>query len=120
MIDILWVVILASAYFVAGYLVATRRFERLMQKAVEEYVSDQQVSARRLLSLSHEVINNVHYFYNVQNHSFVCQGTTLEEVAATYYSSDSKRVGVFKHSENNRIYWFVDGKVIRADELTTA
>lgn len=118
MLDIIWVGLLCAVYFFAGYAFAIRRMHdkatKIMTEILEENERIKSVK-RAALALTHEVIDGVHYFYNHDDNTFVCQGSSLEEAAIAYSARESQKIGVFKSSTDNKLYCFVDGKVVSND-----
>lgn len=124
MMDFIWLMLLCAAYFAGGYLYAMRRMrkqaEDLIRAMLEKQPSAETVQTRTAIVLNHEIINGVHYFYKVDDHAFVCQGSSLQEAAAAYLKRESTHVGMFKNSADNKMYYFIDGKVIAgSDKIVT-
>ena len=116
--DIIWIVLLCIAYFVAGYAFAFRRMHKQAEKIMQGILNAQErkeTIQRIALALNHEVIDGVHYFYKHNDNTFMCQGSSLEEAAVAYSSRETQKMGVFRNSGDQQLYAFFDGKVIRDD-----
>lgn len=124
MIDAIWLMLLCAAYFVGGYLYAIRKMrkqaEDLIRSVLEKQQGAESLETRTAIVLNHEIINGMHYFYKVDDHAFVCQGSSLQEAAAAYSKRESTHVGIFKNSTDSKMYYFIDGKVIAdSDKIIT-
>jgi hypothetical protein len=73
--------------------------------------NDPSMAVSKITKLKHEVVNDVHYFFTVDDDKFVAQGFTLEE-AAIHYSKESGKesVGFFVHATQQKMLCFVDNK----------
>lgn len=115
MIDAIWLMLLCATYFVAGYIYAIHRMQKQAEKLIRALLQQQSaesVQTRTAIALNHEIINEVHYFYKVDDHAFVCQGSSLQEAADAYSKRESTHVGMFKNITDSKMYYFIDGKVV--------
>ena len=116
MSDVIWIVLLCLAYFFAGFFYANRRIARAAEEIIKNMSAQQkqafQVEERVGVILNHEIIDGVHYFYRQSDNTFMCQGNSLETAADAYQKREFKHVGIFKNSLDNKLYFFIDGKVI--------
>lgn len=127
MIDALILAFIMIVCWVAGYFYATYALVRKINKISSEVKSKIEQSAkdndsdtitRDGIMLEHEIINDVHYFFDKQDHSFVCQGMSLEEAATSFNSRISGFIGCFKHNVEDQHYCFIDGNVVITDQST--
>ena len=71
------------------------------------------------MNLTHEIIDERHYFYDEADSTFVCQGSTLEDAAVAYSKRQGQDyVGMFSHHESNKQYFFLQGQVHESSEPT--
>ena len=84
-----------------------KEFEELEQKKSEQHGRKMIVS--KIENFELETHNDVLYLFNTDTNSFVCQGSTLEEIAKTL--SEVKKIKIAMVNHNDKNIWFVDGEV---------
>lgn len=125
---------LVSAGIVAGYMwrdfmLVRGLIKRLEQQAknatteptVSVHQQDQETESQIYngMNLIHEIIDERHYFYDEEDSTFVCQGSTLQDAAVAYSKRQGQDyVGMFSHYESNKQYFFLQGQVHESSEPT--
>jgi len=100
-----------------------RQLDQVESRFESSQESNESVSATTVIyngmNLTHEVIGEQHYFYNSDDSSFVCQGSSLEAAALAYSKRQGNDyVGMFSHYESNKQYFFLQGQVHESSEST--
>jgi hypothetical protein len=81
------VLIFAVGYFIGSYTAITKMLDIFKEIMGREFDPDE-LDEDKILDLAKDIlfktetINNMLYMYNIENHKFVCQGLTLEELCA--------------------------------------
>lgn len=66
--------------------------------------------------LKHEIVENQHYLYFIEDNSFVSQGNTLEEAAQNYSLNYVGYIGHVKETPLNVPFFIIDGEIEQADK----
>lgn len=83
------VLIFSVGYFVGSYTAITKMldiFKEIMGREFdpdELYEDEDEIlNLAKAILFKTETVNNMLYMYNIENHKFVCQGLTLEELCS--------------------------------------
>lgn len=104
-----WFVVLASAYIIFkvgeiyGYLTLAKTVHTL------EITEDLEDSEPEIHKLHTEQINDVLYLYNHDTKDFVCQASTMEELAKL--AKEYKNINLAAVVHNKKLFLFSDGTV---------
>lgn len=119
-LEIFTIIIVILAFF-AGYIyrelkflneVMTLRLE-LKKQVKKQMVENDPLGIKDIVKLTYEIHNDVHYFYEEENNTFVAQGKTLEEAANHYTTLKGKDIlGWFSYKTLDKNYCFVNGKCL--------
>lgn len=115
--DILLIFILVAVIgFFTGYILREVIMVRDLLRVrtnLNAIAQAKQTEQRRVKTLKHEVITDVHYFYLEEDQSFICQGPSLDEAAFAFTQVQGKnQLGVFKSAENGKFYVFANNKCL--------
>lgn len=111
-----------GGYFYAHYVIIQdiNKVSSTLKNKIEQRETDSNDITRDGMMLVHEIINDVHYFFDKEDNSFICQGSSLEDAATAFNSRISGLVACFKHITDNQYYCFIDGIVVPADQAIEA
>ena len=104
------VVIFGCGYWYSQYRTLQVQIRAL--RALKERLTELKEKTIAGILLTHEIVNNVHYFYSKEDDTFICQGNTLEEAATRYSELNKDSSGCFVHSVDGKLYCFFNGKVL--------
>lgn len=102
-------ILLVVAVFVSYYIGQVVMLLKLRQLAVNEIVTSAQAPAVKQLFV--ERMDNVLYLYERELGSFICQGSTLEELAKLAKEYKHIKYAAVVDEQNKNVVAFVDGKV---------
>lgn len=93
----------------SGYL-GYRYGRYMMIKELATMVTDQ------IEFLKHEITEDQHYLYFMEDETFASQGSTLEEAVKNYSLNNVGYIGHVKETPLNVPFFIIDGKIERIDE----
>jgi hypothetical protein len=96
-------------FLIGGYL-GYRYGRHMMIKELSTMVTDQ------IEFLKHEIVEDQHYLYFMEDDSFASQGNTLEEASKNYSLNYVGYIGHVKETPLNVPFFIIDGKIERIDE----
>jgi hypothetical protein len=96
--------------FAGGGYLGYRYGRHMMIKELAIMVTDQ------IEFLKHEIVEDQHYLYFMEDDSFASQGNTLEEAAKNYSLNYVGYIGHVKETPLNVPFFIIDGKIERIDE----
>jgi hypothetical protein len=112
--------IFAFGYFVGSYTAISKMldiFKEIMGREFdpdELYIDEDQIlNMAKSILFKTETVNNILYLYNIENHRFVCQGLTLEELCTRCVESTKLDTIFIVHEKQTYQY---NGKVIEKIE----
>ena len=119
---VVMVVCWVGGYFHAHYVIIQdiNKISSTLKNKIQSHKNDNDVITRDGMMLVHEIINDVHYFFDKKDNSFICQGSSLEDAATTFNSRINGLVACFKHVADNQYYCFIDGNVVPTDQSIEA
>jgi len=103
--EILLYIAIFVAGFVAGEIVLAYKLKSLLERYIEEDVEE---IASEVFKLKTEKHNDTLFLYDSKD-VFVCQGSTLEELATLADKNKNIKYAAVMHDE--QIYMFIDGAV---------
>ncbi len=104
--------------FALGWILGSNftlwRLRKMLTQISSDYIDFIQKSSPNVINkdpivAETEVHENTMYLYDRQNDTFLCQGSTLEELAERLMSWHKIKVAYVTHIDQT--YYFVDGKV---------
>ena len=96
-------------FLIGGYLGYNYGQDKMI-KELSTMVTDQ------IEFLKHEIVEDQHYLYFMEDDSFASQGSTLEEAAKNYSLNYVGYIGHVKETPLNVPFFIIDGKIERIDE----
>lgn len=97
--------------FIVGFTLGMHVMKRLVlsqiQKLLNQPETQDEVETNLVKKLFIETINDILYLYEFETNTFICQGKTLDELAA--FIKDKTDVAVVKYKED--VLFFVVGEV---------
>lgn len=118
--DLLIILVYTVVIFGCGYWYSQYRTLQLQiraLRALKQRLENIKANTVAGVILTHEIVNNVHYFYRKEDDTFICQGNTLEEAATRYSELNKDSSGCFVHSIDGKLYCFLNGKVLENDSF---
>jgi hypothetical protein len=114
--DLLFEILIYLAFFAAGYfyrhMLLMRDLVNIVIPAAKKKSESVVEIELTLHQLTHEIINDQHYFYAVNDNSFVCQAADLAEAAKKYLTATSpSNIGWFEHCTSKKRYFFANGEL---------
>lgn len=106
--------------FAVGWILGSNFTMFRLRKEVEnlarniELVKTNDSTIPKLIVAETEVHGNVLYLYDKDNDVFLCQGTSLDDLAEKTKSWHKINYACVKHLDS--VYWFIDGKVKTKNE----
>jgi len=91
--------------FIAGEYVLAYRLKNLLENYIDEEVEE---AGDEVFKLKTEKHDGMLFLYD-NTHTFVCQGTCLEELAKLAVKNKNIKYAAVMHDE--KIYMFIDGQV---------
>jgi uncharacterized protein YneF (UPF0154 family) len=111
--DFLVGLLLVAAGLVCGYFIGIFRaiaaLKSINQQLVESLVKQPKESKPKLRMFKIDHNNGVMYLYDMVTDSFVCQGSSLVELAGIVSTTHSVRLAGVVNGEDK--LWFINGKV---------
>ena len=112
--------IFAFGYFVGSYTAISKMLDIFKEIMGREFDpdelcidEDQILNMAKSILFKTETVNNILYLYNIENHRFVCQGLTLEELCTRCVESTKLDTIFIVHEKQTYQY---NGKVIEKIE----
>jgi hypothetical protein len=102
--DYINIILIFIVGFTLGMHVMKRIVLRKIQKLLDQPDEDAAHSVKKLFI---ETINDILYLYEFETNTFICQGKTLDELAARI--KDTTDVAVVKYKED--VLFFIVGEV---------
>lgn len=96
-------------FLIGGYLGYNYGQDKMV-KELSTMVTDQ------IEFLKHEIVEDQHYLYFMEDDSFASQGNTLEEASKNYSLNYVGYIGHVKETPLNVPFFIIDGKIERIDE----
>ena len=96
-------------FLIGGYLGYNYGQDKMI-KELSTMVTDQ------IEFLKHEIVEDQHYLYFMEDDSFASQGSTLEEASKNYSLNYVGYIGHVKETPLNVPFFIIDGKIERIDE----
>ena len=104
---LLYLIIFYLGYKFAEVVLAFRIRHLLSNIDMEEFeVIESRTEIRKLVT---EKVDNSLLLYELETNNFICQGSTLDELASLSKSYKNIKVAAVQH--NDEFIWFVDGIV---------
>jgi hypothetical protein len=94
---------------VGGYVGYQYCYDKMI-KELSNMITDQ------IEFLKHEIVEDQHYLYFMEDDSFASQGNTLEETAKNYSLNYAGYIGHVKETPLNVPFFIIDGKIERVEE----
>lgn len=122
--SILFNVLYTIAIFYLGYKLSELVQLVKLKMAVEKLLESRGLSLDEavatpdnftILVLEIEEVDDIKLLYDKEDHEFICQGHTLEELAVKFNERKKQSLGTLKHNDTN--IYFINGKV--KDKLST-
>lgn len=105
--DLLFIILIFAAGFIAGEMVLAYKLKNLLEDYIE-LEREEEEETTKIFKLKTEKINDVLFLYDTTD-NFVCQGSTLEELAKLAIQYKNIKYAAVFHNE--QMYMFVDGTV---------
>jgi hypothetical protein len=106
--DILTPLALIIGFMIGTYLGYNYCYSKMI-KELATMVTDQ------IEFLKHEIVDDQHYLYFVEDDSFASQGDTLEQAAENYSKNSRGYMGHVKETPLNVPFFIIDGKIERVE-----
>lgn len=106
--DLLFYLLIFSAGFIAGEMVLAYKLKNLLEDYIELEREEEEEDVTKIFKLKTEKINDVLFLYDSTD-NFVCQGSTLEELAKLAIQYKNIKYAAVFHNE--QMYMFIDGDV---------
>lgn len=101
--------------FAVGWILGSNftvfKFRREVEKLTKDidFVSKNDTATPKVVVAETEVHEDVLYLYDKGNDVFLCQGSSLEDLAEKLIDWHKINYACVKHLDS--VYWFIDGKV---------
>lgn len=75
----------------------------------ESLIKQQRVAIAEIPILVTESVEDVILLYDKNKKKFLCQGSTLDDLANNLWAYNKIAIAIVKHNDN--MFWFIDGKI---------
>jgi hypothetical protein len=99
---------LLIGYFV-GQFHALFKFNKILSKVINDELSEDSIQIRKVFKLEVENINDQLYLFERETHDFICQATSIQELALK--AKDYRNVILATVIHDNKVFMFRDGEV---------
>lgn len=106
--------IFAIVCWFSGYVVGINRTIQHLKKAIDEseFENEQDLDKRDIPILATEKHGDMLYLFEKKTDSFMCQGTSLEDLAKKLAEYKDIHIALVDH--NSKPIWFVNGEISEA------